>query len=74
MNRVRDAAVPRFDPARTDALTFEPVRKGVVATFSLEVEAGRAGDTTPGVSNAANEIGVEALLHGRILFFRRYRL
>jgi len=67
-DRVKDAAVPRFDPVGAGALTFEPVRKDVFRTFSLGVEAGRVGGTAPAVFNAANEVAVEAFLAGRILF------
>jgi 1-deoxy-D-xylulose-5-phosphate reductoisomerase len=67
-DRVEDVAVPRFDPVNAGALTFEPVRKDVFTTFTLGVEAGRAGGTAPAVFNAANEIAVEAFLEGRILF------
>jgi 1-deoxy-D-xylulose-5-phosphate reductoisomerase len=67
-DRVKDVAVPRFDPVGAGALTFEPVRKDAFRTFALGVEAGRNGGTTPAVFNAANEIAVEAFLAGRILF------
>jgi 1-deoxy-D-xylulose-5-phosphate reductoisomerase len=67
-DRVKDVAVPRFDPVGAGALTFEPVRKDVFRTFALGVEAGRNGGTTPAVFNASNEIAVEAFLADRILF------
>ena len=67
-DRVKDSAVPRFDPVRAGTLTFEPVRKDVFATFSLGVEAGRSGGTMPAVYNAANEVAVEAFLDERIVF------
>jgi 1-deoxy-D-xylulose-5-phosphate reductoisomerase len=67
-DRVKDAAVRRYDPVGAGALTFEPVRKDVFTTFSLGVEAGKSGGTAPAVFNAANEVAVEAFLAGRILF------
>ena len=67
-DRVKDAAVPRFDPVRAGTLTFESVREDAFATFSLGVDAGRAGGTAPAVFNAANEVAVEAFLDERIVF------
>jgi 1-deoxy-D-xylulose-5-phosphate reductoisomerase len=67
-DRVKDAAVQRYDPVGAGSLTFEPVRRDVFTTFSLGVEAGKSGGTTPAVFNAANEVAVEAFLAGRILF------
>lgn len=68
--RVRDEGVPRFDPVTAGALTFEPVRRDVFTTFTLGVDAGRAGGTAPAVFNAANEVAVGAFLEGRIVFGR----
>lgn len=67
-DRVKDAAAPRFDPVRAGTLTFESVREDAFATFSLGVDAGRAGGTAPAVFNAANEVAVEAFLDERIVF------
>lgn len=67
-DRVSDAAVRRFDPISVGELTFEPVREDAFSTFTLGVDAGRAGGTSPAVFNAANEVAVEAFLNGRIAF------
>ncbi|MGH7457982.1 MAG: 1-deoxy-D-xylulose-5-phosphate reductoisomerase [Longimicrobiaceae bacterium] len=59
---------PRFDPVEAGRLTFEPLRRECFPCFSLGLEAGRAGGTTPAAFNAANEVAVAAFLEGRIPF------
>lgn len=68
--RVADPAMPRFDPVRAGALTFEPVRPAAFPAFELGVAAGRQGGTAPAAFNAANEVAVQAFLDGRIRFGR----
>jgi 1-deoxy-D-xylulose-5-phosphate reductoisomerase len=69
-DRVGDTATPRFDPAASGALTFEPVRREVFRSFVLGVEMGRRGGSAPTVFNAANEAAVAAFLGGAIPFGR----
>ena len=66
--RLPDQGVKRFDAVTAGPFTFEPVRTEVFRAFTLGVEAGRAGGTTPAAYNAANEIAVAAFLEGRITF------
>lgn len=68
--RVRDDAVPRFEPARSPALTFEPVDGERFPALALGIAAGRRGGSAPAVYNGANEAAVTRFLAGRIGFAR----
>ena len=50
------------------ALTFEPPDLDTFRALPLAYEAGRRGNTFPCVMNAANEIGVQAFIDGKIDF------
>ncbi|MGH9236221.1 MAG: 1-deoxy-D-xylulose-5-phosphate reductoisomerase [Acidimicrobiales bacterium] len=47
-------------------LEFEPPDRDAFPCLGLAYDAGRAGELTPAVLNAANEVAVEAFLAGRI--------
>jgi 1-deoxy-D-xylulose-5-phosphate reductoisomerase len=68
--RLPDASVRRYHPEHEAPLSFEPVRHDAFPTFTLGVDAGRAGGTAPAAFNAANEVAVAAFLDGRIPFGR----
>lgn len=68
--RHADQGVDRFDPVKSGELTFEPLRRDCFPTFTLGVEAGRAGGVAPAVFNAANEVAVQAFLERRVAFGR----
>lgn len=63
-----DAPVEPLDFTRISGLTFEPPDTETFRCLALAVEAGRAGGTYPAVLNAANEVAVDAFLHGRCGF------
>jgi 1-deoxy-D-xylulose-5-phosphate reductoisomerase len=65
-----DHGVERFDPVKSGELTFEALRRDCFPTFSLGVDAGRAGGLAAAVFNAANEVAVQAFLDRRISFGR----
>ncbi|MDQ2768363.1 MAG: 1-deoxy-D-xylulose-5-phosphate reductoisomerase [Gemmatimonadota bacterium] len=66
--RVRDEAMPRFDPVAWPALTFERVRVDDFPALALGMAAGRRGGAAPAVYNAANEQAVSLFLDNRIRF------
>jgi 1-deoxy-D-xylulose-5-phosphate reductoisomerase len=66
--RLPDTGVPRFDPASTGGLVFEPVRHTDFPALGLGIGAGRRGGAAPAVFNASNEEAVAAFLAGRITF------
>ncbi|WKW12367.1 1-deoxy-D-xylulose-5-phosphate reductoisomerase [Pseudogemmatithrix spongiicola] len=68
--RLEDDGVPRFDPVKHPALTFEPVRHDVFPTLSLGIAAGKQGGAAPAVFNAANEAAVARVLDGSLMFAR----
>lgn len=61
-------ALPRFRPAETGALTFEPLNEARYPCFRLALEAGRKGMTYPAALSAADEVAVEMFLGGAIGF------
>jgi 1-deoxy-D-xylulose-5-phosphate reductoisomerase len=63
-----DVPVEPLDLAAIGELTFERPDTRTFRCLALAREAGVAGGTAPCVLNAANEIGVEAFLAGRIAF------
>ncbi|MGI8508556.1 MAG: 1-deoxy-D-xylulose-5-phosphate reductoisomerase [Gemmatimonadaceae bacterium] len=67
-NRIADHGMPRFDPAVTPALTFEPVARDSFPAFALGLAAGRKGGSAPAVYNAANEAAVALFLAGGMGF------
>lgn len=67
-HRIVDTEMPRFDPALTSALTFEPVARDSFPALALGIGAGRKGGSAPAVYNAANEAAVALFLAGRIGF------
>src|SRR6185437_7871495 len=67
-DRVRDAAMPAFDPVSWAPLTFERVRVDDFPALALGLAAGRRGGAAPAVFNAANEQAVGLFLENRIRF------
>ena len=66
-DRIAQAA-PSCDWTSATSWTFEPLDEDVFAAVRLAREAVGASATHPAVYNAANEVGVEAFLAGRIGF------
>ncbi|MCL5058079.1 MAG: 1-deoxy-D-xylulose-5-phosphate reductoisomerase [Actinobacteria bacterium] len=66
--------VPRLDPAKMSALTFEPPDIVRFPLLDLAYRVGRRGGTLPAAMNAANEAAVELFLAGRIRFTSIYRV
>jgi 1-deoxy-D-xylulose-5-phosphate reductoisomerase len=58
----------RIDFTQALSLTFEPPDLKTFRALPLAYEAGRRGNTFPCVMNAANEIGVQAFIDGKINF------
>lgn len=58
----------RIDFTQSLALTFEPPDLKTFRALPLAYEAGRKGGTYPCVLNAANEIGVQAFIDGKLGF------
>jgi 1-deoxy-D-xylulose-5-phosphate reductoisomerase len=65
--RVGNSLKP-IDFARLGSLTFEAPRTDDFPALNLARYAGEVGGTLPAVLNAANEVAVEAFLHGRVAF------
>lgn len=63
-----DTAFTRLDFTQALTLTFEPPDPDTFRALPLAYEAGRRGGTFPCVMNAANEIGVQAFVDGKIGF------
>jgi 1-deoxy-D-xylulose-5-phosphate reductoisomerase len=61
-------ALPRLDLAEAGTLTFGPVDLERYPALRLALEAGRAGGTYPAALSAADEVAVEAFLHGTVAF------
>jgi 1-deoxy-D-xylulose-5-phosphate reductoisomerase len=61
-------AFTRCDWTLPTTLTFEPVDRATFPALDLAAAAGRRRGTYPAVLNAANEVGVEAFLAGRLGF------
>jgi 1-deoxy-D-xylulose-5-phosphate reductoisomerase len=66
--RLEDDGVARFDPVAAASLTFEAVRTDAFPSFTMGLEAGRAGGVAPAVFNAANEAAVQRFLDGSLTF------
>jgi 1-deoxy-D-xylulose-5-phosphate reductoisomerase len=66
-DRVEGAAAP-VDWGTPQTWQFEPVDLTEFPLLNAALEAGRRGGVTPAVFNAANEIGVEAFLAGRLSY------
>ena len=67
-----DSAFTRLDFTQALTLTFEPPDLDTFRALPLAYEAGRRGGTFPCVMNAANEIGVQAFIDGKIGFVGMY--
>ncbi len=63
-----DGGYERVDLAKIGSLEFEEVDDHRFPALALAYRAGRAGRTAPAVLNAANEVAVEAFLHGDLPF------
>jgi 1-deoxy-D-xylulose-5-phosphate reductoisomerase len=63
-----DHAPAAMDWTRPVTLEFEPLDGDTFPMVRLATAAGRAGGTSPGVFNAANEEAVGAFLAGRLPF------
>ena len=66
--RVKNGALPHFNPVETGALTFEALDVARYPCFQMALEAGRKGLTYPAVLSAADEVAVELFLAGAIGF------
>ena len=66
-NRVADAG-PGCDWTTASTWTFEPLDSEVFPAVDLARLAGVRGGTAPAVMNAADEVAVEAFLHGGLAF------
>jgi 1-deoxy-D-xylulose-5-phosphate reductoisomerase len=66
-DRVPGAASP-VDWTRSHTWTFEPLDEDAFPAVGLARQVGAAGGTAPAVYNAANEVCVDAFLHGRLRF------
>jgi 1-deoxy-D-xylulose-5-phosphate reductoisomerase len=62
----RDCDEARFDFSKALSLTFEPVDRVKFPALDIAYDCLRRGGTAPCVMNAANEVAVDAFLHGRI--------
>lgn len=63
-------ALPALDLAKVGRLDFEQPRHEDFPALGLARQAATAGGTAPAVLNAANEVGVEEFLAGRLSFPR----
>jgi 1-deoxy-D-xylulose-5-phosphate reductoisomerase len=63
-----DVDVPTLDLATVGELSFEAPDPETFGCLRLAREAGEVGGTAPCVLNAADEVGVEAFLAGRLPF------
>ena len=63
-----DTAFTRMDFTQALSLTFEAPDRETFCALPLAYEAGRKGSTYPCVMNAANEVGVQAFIDGKIGF------
>jgi len=63
-----DLVMPRLDLAKTGNLTFEEPDKRRFPCLYYAYDAINEGGSMPAVLNSANEIAVQAFLHGRIGF------
>ncbi|HBI23394.1 MAG TPA: 1-deoxy-D-xylulose-5-phosphate reductoisomerase [Nitrospiraceae bacterium] len=63
-----DLVMPRLDLAKTGNLTFEEPEKRRFPCLYYAYDAINEGGSMPAVLNSANEIAVQAFLHGRIGF------
>ena len=66
--RVKNSALPHFNPVETGALTFEELDVDRYPCFKIALEAGRKGLTYPAVLSATDEVAVELFLDGAIGF------
>ena len=66
--RRHSSGVRRLDLAGLGRLEYERVRPGDFPALRLALQAGAEGGLAPCVLNAANEVAVDAFLHGRIGF------
>jgi 1-deoxy-D-xylulose-5-phosphate reductoisomerase len=68
------APTERLDLAQVGTLTFEAADETRFPALRVARAALRRGDTAPAVLNAANEIGVQAFLGGKLKFMEIARL
>ncbi|WP_305041216.1 1-deoxy-D-xylulose-5-phosphate reductoisomerase [Geoalkalibacter sp.] len=66
--------IPQLDLCQIGRLTFERPDLQKFACLKLAYEALREGGTAPTVLNAANEVAVDAFLHGEISFLNISRV
>ncbi|MBM3944372.1 MAG: 1-deoxy-D-xylulose-5-phosphate reductoisomerase [SAR202 cluster bacterium] len=67
-DRTKNGKLPRFDPVKTGALTFERMDPERYPCFELAMEYGRRGGTWPAALCGADEAAVEAFLGGKLRF------
>jgi 1-deoxy-D-xylulose-5-phosphate reductoisomerase len=63
-----EALLPSLDLTHVRALEFYEIDNGKFPLVKLAREAMEEGGSTPVVLNAANEVAVEAFIHGKIPF------
>jgi 1-deoxy-D-xylulose-5-phosphate reductoisomerase len=61
---------PRFNFMNYPSLTFEPADRKTFVCLDLAYSAMKRGGNYPCIMNAANEVAVEAFLHGKIGFLQ----
>lgn len=66
--RRANAALPKFDLAKTAALTFEPMKPDLYPCFVLAMDYARRGGTWPAALAGADEAAVSLFLDGKIRF------
>ncbi|MDA1189047.1 MAG: 1-deoxy-D-xylulose-5-phosphate reductoisomerase [Chloroflexi bacterium] len=67
-NRMKNGKLPRFDPIKTGALTFEKMEPERYPCFVLAMEYGRRPGTWPAALCGADEAAVDAFLAGKLRF------
>ncbi|MCY0875281.1 MAG: 1-deoxy-D-xylulose-5-phosphate reductoisomerase [Firmicutes bacterium] len=70
----RDHAFARLRLSDLSALTFVAPDTIKFPALALAYTCGRQGGTAPAVMNAANEVAVDAFLHGRMAFTQIYEV
>ena len=69
-----DSLIPRLDTGIAQALDFRPMEPERYPCFSLALATAQRGMTYPTVLSAADEVAVDAFLHGKIAFTDIYRV
>lgn len=62
--------LPPWNPTDSPNLTFEPIDHETFPAIKIAATSSIKGGTTPCAMNAANEVAVEAFLHGKLGFLQ----